>query len=182
MNIKKLFVSALVLALVAVGSASAAYTWTSSLAQGSRGAQVMDLQKFLNMCPASQVAASGVGSPGMESSYFGGLTKAAVIRWQAAHGVNAIGIFGPASRAAAAVQQASATPCGVGNPNPVPQSGPVSAVLSMDNPASGTIVPAGRPFYGPDMRVGHPGGHYHASGRSDHLQSQRPEVGNSQGA
>lgn len=127
-------------ALIA-GSADAAMTWSRSLKLGSRGADVKDLQVFLNMCADSKVANSGAGSPGMETTYFGPATKAAVMKWQQARGVSpASGLFGPLSRAKAADLQASTNVCGgsvVVNP---PQSGPVTAMIAANNPASGTLV------------------------------------------
>lgn len=58
------------------------YTWSTSLTMGSAGADVMALQKFLNSDSATQIATSGVGSAGNETSSFGSLTKAAVAKFQ----------------------------------------------------------------------------------------------------
>lgn len=137
MNIKQFFLGALVLAIVATGSASAAtYTWTSTLKQGSTGEQVKNLQKFLNMYPAYQVSTSGAGSPGYETTSFASKTKAAVQKFQAANGLTADGVFGPMSRAkAVAVQDGNPS-----TPNTTVQTGPIMASLATSNPASGYIV------------------------------------------
>lgn len=63
-------------------STSCAFTFTANLKVGSKGAEVMNLQKFLNKWPETQVAVSGAGSPGNETSTFGPATKAAVIKFQ----------------------------------------------------------------------------------------------------
>lgn len=56
---------------------------TRDLTVGAVGEDVRDLQKFLNSDAATIVAASGAGSPGNESTYFGPATSAAVARFQA---------------------------------------------------------------------------------------------------
>ena len=55
---------------------------TSTLHLGSSGAQVRELQAFLNKDPDTQIATSGVGSIGNETNYFGTLTYLAVKKFQ----------------------------------------------------------------------------------------------------
>lgn len=72
------------------------------LSSGSRGDDVRALQRFLNV-EGFTVAPSGPGSFGQETDYFGPLTRGALARWQAAHGVYpAAGYFGPRTRGALA--------------------------------------------------------------------------------
>lgn len=93
-----------------VASGVCPYTWTRSLTTGDSGMDVMKLQQFLNADPDTRVAATGVGSAGMETQYFGGLTAAAVSKFQLKYRsdvlsplglVNATGYFGPSSMAKA---------------------------------------------------------------------------------
>ncbi len=96
------------------GSSAAAgvcpYTWTRDLSVGSTGMDVMKLQQLLNSDPETRVAATGVGSAGMETETFGPATAAAVSKMQMKYRadilapaglVNATGFFGAASRAKA---------------------------------------------------------------------------------
>lgn len=84
------------------------YTWAQNLTNGSTGPDVLALQRFLNSNPATQVAASGIGSAGNESDYFGSLTKAAVAAFQNLYKAQVLtpvgltsgtGYFGPSTRA-----------------------------------------------------------------------------------
>tara|TARA_B100000508_G_scaffold60333_2_gene47538 strand:+ start:81683 stop:85054 length:3372 start_codon:yes stop_codon:yes gene_type:complete len=86
------------------------YTWTRSLTTGDSGADVLALQQFLNSDAATSIAASGVGSAGNETDYFGGLTASAVAKFQdkyasevlAPVGLSAgTGYFGSSTRAKA---------------------------------------------------------------------------------
>jgi len=78
-----------------------ACSFTRGLYPEMSGADVKCLQQYLN-ASGNTVAASGVGSSGNETEYYGSLTKAAVAMWQAANGVAVgawAGYFGPASQA-----------------------------------------------------------------------------------
>lgn len=92
-------VTFLLLVSMPVG-ASVAYTFNTNLTIGSTGADVVNLQKVLNMSPDTMVASSGAGSPGMETSYFGDMTKAAVMKFQTKYEITpAAGYVGSITRA-----------------------------------------------------------------------------------
>lgn len=129
--------TAFALALVIGSSASAAIT--ANLSQGSKGAQVKELQMFLNNCSAeTMVAASGPGSKGMETMTFGPATKKAVMAFQTKMGITttatSAGRVGPATRAKITAG------CGTMPNQPVNPTGPVTVSLATTNPASGAIV------------------------------------------
>jgi peptidoglycan hydrolase-like protein with peptidoglycan-binding domain len=73
------------------GTTSTKYTFTSSLSVGSTGADVTALQ--------NRLTSEGVYS-GPITGTFGPLTRAAVEKYQTAHGISPIGQVGPATRAA----------------------------------------------------------------------------------
>lgn len=68
-----------------VSAQMGAQLFTENLSLGSSGAQVTALQRVLNQDPDTRVAATGPGSLGQETNYFGQLTKAAVVRFQEKH-------------------------------------------------------------------------------------------------
>lgn len=104
----------------------ACFTFTMNLTIGSTGNEVMQLQKFLNTHGA-MVAASGAGSPGNETSYFGPATKAAVAKFQAANGIApASGYFGPITRSKVnSMCMSGPVVPGPVTPGPVSPSGPL---------------------------------------------------------
>jgi len=74
-----------------MGGSGTKFVFTATLEVGSRGNDVTQLQSRLTL--------EGVYS-GPITGYFGPLTKAAVIKYQAAHGIEQVGIVGPQTRAA----------------------------------------------------------------------------------
>ena len=74
-------------------------SFTRDLKLGSTGADVKALQIYLN-AHGFTVAASGPGSSGSETTYFGSATQTALIKFQSARSVfPAAGYFGPLTRA-----------------------------------------------------------------------------------
>ncbi len=65
--------------------ADAQVIFTRDLTIGSSGSDVKALQQELNRNPQTQLATAGPGSPGQETSYFGPVTKAAVMKFQDLH-------------------------------------------------------------------------------------------------
>ena len=85
-----------------VGSvtSSAVHAFKTDLTMGSLGEEVRALQQYLN-AHGYTVSSTGAGSKGNETTRFGGLTKAALIKFQKAKGITpAVGYFGPKTRAA----------------------------------------------------------------------------------
>ena len=77
----------------------ASTVFTRDLEVGSTGEDARALQQFLN-ANGFAIAESGPGSPGNETTMFGGLTRAALAAFQAANDISpAVGYFGPKTRA-----------------------------------------------------------------------------------
>jgi hypothetical protein len=122
------------------------FVFNTNMRLGSRGADVMNLQKVLNMYPQTQIAATGAGSPGNETTYFGAATRAAVNKFQALHLVE-LGITAPTANVFAGTRGLLNAVCAGGNAGGntgntggnTGTTGPVSAMLAASQP-TGMIV------------------------------------------
>jgi hypothetical protein len=111
------------------------YTFTRDLTVGSTGADVMELQKFLN-ANGYTVATTGAGSIGNESTYFGTRTQQALSKFQAAKGITpTAGYFGAKTRAYIATMTTTTIPGG----STTTTGAPLSVILASDNPASANV-------------------------------------------
>jgi hypothetical protein len=72
----------------------AGFTFENALKQGMSGDEAKYLQIVLNSDSDTQVAASGVGSSGNETTYFGSLTNAAVIKFQEKYTADVLATWG----------------------------------------------------------------------------------------
>src|SRR3989338_1318249 len=125
------------------GGLACGVTFTQSLTVGSTGSEVMAVQKFLNSVDGTQIATTGAGSPGNETSYFGGLTRAAVSKFQQKYGISpTAGYWGPITRAkanslCAAAPGTPTTPTTPGTPGtPTVPTGPGITVSAAAQPAN----------------------------------------------
>ena len=81
-----------------VSNADSNCNFTRTLYRGVHGEDVKCLQIYLNN-NGFKISDAGVGSPGNENDYYGGLTEEAVLKWQRASNIKgANGNFGPGSR------------------------------------------------------------------------------------
>ncbi|MAF80263.1 hypothetical protein CL629_04280 [bacterium] len=115
------------------GGVSVSCSFTRSLTTGVSGSDVKCLQQYLNAA-GYPVAATGVGSPGNETEYFGSLSRSATAKWQAANNVSpAVGYFGPISRAKYDTLAAVVV---------TPPSGGVTPGETPTPPPAGVVIPS----------------------------------------
>ncbi|MBI5003899.1 peptidoglycan-binding protein [Candidatus Kaiserbacteria bacterium] len=138
-------------------TSSSCFTFTMNLKQGATNSEVMQLQKFLNS-HGFTVSASGAGSAGNETSYFGSATKAAVAKFQNAYAsdiLTPVGLtagngnwFSSTRAKANALCVGGTTGMGTGTgtgttvPTTVPTTGGQISVMAGSQPAN-SLAPAG---------------------------------------
>ena len=120
------------------GGLACSLTFKQNLTIGSTGTEVLALQKFLNSIDGTQLATTGAGSPGNETSYFGSISRAAVSKFQQKYGITpTAGYWGPISRAKANSLCTTTTP-------PVVTIPPGGGVVTPTGPGI-TIAAAAQP-------------------------------------
>ncbi len=75
------------------------FTFNNNIRERATGIAVSYLQAVLNTDPTTRVAASGWGSRGRETRYFGEGTRSAVLQFQRKYGIPVTGFIGEQTRA-----------------------------------------------------------------------------------
>ena len=122
-----------------VPAACVGITLTRNLSKGSTGSDVKCVQALLNTDASTQVAVSGAGSLGNETTYYGSLTVAAVKKFQAKYGTGSLGTCGVNTRAK--MNEILAAGTGTGGTTPPPSGAGQDIVsLASDTPAAKSIA------------------------------------------
>jgi hypothetical protein len=117
--------------------------FTKTLTVGSNGSEVKSLQQFLNSS-GIQVSASGAGSVGSESTYFGAKTKAAVSKFQVANSITpTAGYWGPISRARATALCSTMVVTPVATTTPVVTANSGSLNIGIATQPENSLAPGG---------------------------------------
>ncbi|MFA5643789.1 MAG: peptidoglycan-binding domain-containing protein [Candidatus Paceibacterota bacterium] len=99
----------------AIAACQGITSFDRNLTVGSSGADVKCLQALLNQSADTQVAATGVGSAGNETTYFGSKTTAAVMAYQTKNAISPVaGYVGPITRASLNAALTASTTTGTG--------------------------------------------------------------------
>lgn len=132
------------------GSCTPGQTFTRNHKAGETGGEIMWIQQFLN-ANGFTVAATGAGSKGNETSYFGPATKAAVIKFQNAHAADILtpvglttgtGFWGAATRAKANMMGSTCSNTGTGTGTGTTPTGTGLTVSAAAQPAN-SLAPQG---------------------------------------
>jgi hypothetical protein len=119
-------------------AACSGVSFSRNLTVGSTGSDVKCLQVLLNN-NGYKVATTGAGSPGAETTYFGGKTLVAVKAFQVSKGFTPANQVGPMTRGALNALLGTTTGGSTGGVI-TPTGAGLTAMLASDNPASGTLV------------------------------------------
>ncbi|MCX6720740.1 MAG: hypothetical protein NTW11_02960 [Candidatus Staskawiczbacteria bacterium] len=116
--------------------ACAGVAFARNLTVGATGSDVKCLQSILNT-KGFTVSATGAGSPGNETTYFGAKTLVAVKLYQVAQGFTPANQVGPMTRARLNASLGSVTP---GQPPVVTPTGSISATVAASSPAASGLI------------------------------------------
>ncbi|MFA5023103.1 MAG: peptidoglycan-binding domain-containing protein [Candidatus Paceibacterota bacterium] len=127
----------------------------SDLKIGSTGQEVKLLQILLNRNPATQVATSGLGSPGKETTFFGRKTLLAMRRFQKLNQITREGFrLGPKTRAKLNEMINSLATSGKTSPSTkLPFTSSVVNTLTSSNPLVNTLVNDSQPSATPSAEI-----------------------------